>query len=295
MSSVKVPLWTVRRLIQWGSGWLEERGVEQSRFDVELLLARVLNLSRMDLFLDMDRPLDQPELAAFKNLIIRRGKREPVAYILQQRGFWKRSFQVDPSVLIPRPETESLIESVLGLFPDRDNPPRNILDIGIGSGTILLTLLEEFPNAIGTGIDLSEAAIKVATRNRAAFNLEERASLMVGDLTGPLDRSARFDLIVSNPPYIATGVLATLQPEVVDREPRLALDGGTDGLNLYRRLIPEAVGFLDSPGWLVVEIGHDQGAEVSALFSRSGLEKVSVLPDYGQRDRLVLGCKTFSN
>ncbi len=290
MSSSKEQPWTIRRLIQWGSDWLGQQEIENPRLDVELLLADALSLTRMDLFLDMDRPLDQQELGAFKNRIKRRSQREPVAYIVGMRGFWKQDFHVENSVLIPRPETETLVDSVLSLYPQRDATLK-ILDIGIGSGAILLSLLNEFPNAVGVGVDISEDALRVAGINRDKFKLGQRVTLVAGDITSPLPSDAKYDLIVSNPPYIVSDELEKLQPEVKDKEPRLALDGGKDGLDIYRPLIPQAYKILNSSGWLVVEIGYDQGKSVSDLFKLAGLKDVSVIKDYGQRDRVVMGIK----
>ncbi|MBF0444032.1 MAG: peptide chain release factor N(5)-glutamine methyltransferase [Magnetococcales bacterium] len=290
MSSPKEQPWTIRRLIQWGSDWLGQQGIENPRLDVELLLADALSLTRMDLFLDMDRPLDRQELGDFKNRIKRRSQREPVAYIVGLRGFWKQDFYVDSSVLIPRPETETLVDSILSLYPQHD-AKLTILDIGIGSGAILLSLLNEFPNAVGVGVDISEDALRVAKINCDKFNLDERVTLFASDLTATLPNDAKYDLIVSNPPYIVRDEMEKLQPEVKDREPRLALDGGEDGLAIYRPLIPQAYKFLNNSGWLVVEIGYDQGVSVADLFKQAGLKKVSVVKDYGHRDRVVMGVK----
>ncbi len=277
-------------MVQWGSDWLAGREIEQPRLDVELLLADALDLSRMDLFMDMDRPLDQAELAAFKSRIKRRSQREPVAYILGKRGFWKQEFVVNPSVLIPRPETETLIEAVLSLYPDRAST-FEMLDLGVGSGTILYSLLGEFTQARGVGIDLSDEALQVAKLNGDRLGLSGRVTLLAGDLTAPLYSDCRYDLIVSNPPYIVSKAMATLQPEVRDQEPHLALDGGEDGLSIYRRLIPQSYRFLEPSGWLVVEIGYDQGKAVPSLFTAAGFESVSVSTDYGHRDRVVMGMK----
>ncbi|MBF0381563.1 MAG: peptide chain release factor N(5)-glutamine methyltransferase [Magnetococcales bacterium] len=282
--------WTIRRLIQWGSEWLGKHDIENPRLDVELLLADALALTRMDLFLDMDRPLIQEELGAFKSRIKRRSQREPVAYIVGVRGFWKQDFHVNSSVLIPRPETETLIDSVLSLYSQRDTK-LNILDIGIGSGAILFSLLNEFPNASGDGVDISKDALEVAAKNRDKFSLKERVSLFAGDLTSPLSTNTKYDLIVSNPPYIVTQELDNLQAEVKDKEPRLALDGGGDGLAIYRPLIPQGYKLLKKSGRLIVEIGFDQGKSVSDLFSQVGFKEVSVVKDYGQRDRVVIGLK----
>ncbi|MBF0359284.1 MAG: peptide chain release factor N(5)-glutamine methyltransferase [Magnetococcales bacterium] len=282
--------WTVRRLIRWGSEWLEKHGIDQPRLDVELLLADAICLNRMGLYLDMDRPLDKVELAGFKSRIKRRSQREPVAYILGKRDFWKQSFSVDSAVLIPRPETETLIDSVLTLYPDH-GATFTILDIGVGSGAILYSLLGEFPRTSGFGVDLSAEALRVAEKNRDQLNLKDRVTLFNGDLTAPLPKNQSYSLIVSNPPYIESSELEQLQPEVVEQEPRLALDGGEDGLDIYRRLIPQTFPLLNQSGWLVVEIGYNQGKSVAALFAEAGYKQVAIVKDYGKRDRVVIGTK----
>ncbi|MBF0138251.1 MAG: peptide chain release factor N(5)-glutamine methyltransferase [Magnetococcus sp. DMHC-1] len=280
--------WTVRELLQWTTGWLAGYGVEAPRLDGELLLAEALNIRRIDLFLDPERPVIPSERAAFKILIKRRAAREPLAYILGHREFWSLDLLVTPGVLIPRPESECLVESVLERFPDRQTP-LDILDIGVGSGAILFSLLTEYPLAKGVGIDSATAPLACARHNAERLALANRVRLLAGDLYAPLMAEERFQVIVANPPYIGAAEWAGLQPEVRDWEPGEALLAGTDGLAIHQRLIPASRRFLKPGGLLAVEIGIQQGEAVAQEMLRSGLEQVTILPDYSHRPRVVRG------
>ncbi|MBF0191501.1 MAG: peptide chain release factor N(5)-glutamine methyltransferase [Magnetococcales bacterium] len=281
------PVWTVRTLLGWSAPWLERRGVESSRLDSELMLAKALNLRRLDLFLDPHRPLDAAELAAFKALLTRRAAREPVAHLLGVREFWGIEFFSSSAALIPRPETELLLEATLAHFPDREAPLR-IFEPCVGSGAVLCALLNEYPQAQGWGSDLSKAALELAQRNAAKTDCADRVTLLEGDLDAPLPASETFDVVVINPPYIVSGVLAGLQPEVRDWEPHLALDGGVDGLQVVARL-PGLVRHRLRPGGMAgVEVGHDQGEAVVGLFRAADFERVALLPDYHRIPRAVV-------
>ncbi len=278
--------WTIRRLLQWCTPWLSQKGCDSPRLDGELLLAEVLNLERITLYLDPDRPLTAPELAAFKALVKRRAQREPVALILGRRDFWQHTFKVAPGVLIPRPETEGLLEAVIEHHPDRQ-AGLTMLEIGVGSGAVLCSLLAEYPRARGVGSDISATALTISRENAVRIAVSDRLRLLSGDLTAPLAVGERFDLIVSNPPYIASPVLKTLAPEVARWEPIAALDGGGDGLAVLRRLAAECAGFLQPGGLLALEIGHDQAEAVSGLLAAAGYESITVRPDYGGQPRIV--------
>ncbi len=211
-----------------------------------------------------------------------------MAHILGAKGFWKIMLRVTPEVLTPRPETESLLDIVLPLVPTQGRV--SILDLGVGSGALLLALLFERPNAVGLGVDVSEAALAVARENAANLGLASRAALLRGDWAAGLEANA-FDLVVANPPYVRTAELPALAPEVRDHEPRLALDGGADGLDAYRRLAPEIVAVLRPGGVFAVEIGSDQGPAVTALFVAAGAQAVEVRRDLADRERVVWGRK----
>ncbi|MBF0189015.1 MAG: peptide chain release factor N(5)-glutamine methyltransferase [Magnetococcales bacterium] len=283
--------WTTRTLLSWATTWLTERGCDAPRLDSELLLADALGLRRLDLFLDPQRPLTPDELATFKPLLQRRGRREPVAHILQRREFWKGSFHLEPGVLVPRPDTEILVETALERWPEpmTDTPPFRLLDLGVGSGVLLLSVLQERPDCVGTGVDLSETALRCTADNAQRLDLAERVTLLAGDWFQPIGKAERFHTIVGNPPYISDADYATLEPEVRDWEDALALRGGPDGLEPYRALIPEAVARLHPGGLLALEIGEAQGEEVAALFTNNGLSGVEIRRDYGDHDRVVVG------
>ena len=221
----------------------------------------------------------------FESLVVRRSKREPLAYITSHREFWSLDFEVGPGTLVPRPETETIIEQALALFPDR-NTPMTVLDLGTGTGCLLLAFLKEYPNAHGLGIELSEKACAVAQRNSARHGLGERCEIRIGDwareVAGP------FDVILSNPPYIRTGDLAGLEPEVVRYEPIMALDGGADGFAAYRTLAPELARLLRPGGYALVEIGAGQSDEAMALMAQAGLETLRIAPDLAGIPRVLV-------
>jgi release factor glutamine methyltransferase len=244
--------------------------------------------SRTDILTDPHRPLSDEQSAQLAALVERRARREPVAHILGSKGFWKVLLRVTPDVLTPRPETETLLDVLLPEIP-LDRPVR-VLDLGVGSGAILLAILAERPNAVGLGVDVSEEALAVARENAANLGLAPRTALMRGDWAAGLE-SESFDVVVSNPPYIRSGDIAGLEPEVRDHEPRLALDGGADGLDAYRTLAPQILGALRPGGLFGVEVGVGQAPEVAALFSEGGAVLVSVRNDLGDRERVVWGFK----
>ncbi|MBF0159927.1 MAG: peptide chain release factor N(5)-glutamine methyltransferase [Magnetococcales bacterium] len=286
-------LWTIRRLLRWSSQWLSNKGVESPRLDSELLLADALQVERIRLFLDPDRPLVAAELQAFKERIKRRAAREPVAYILGKREFWSLTFQVGAGVLIPRPETETLIEAVLAHFPDRSAPWR-LLDLGTGSGALLLTLLHEWPHALGVGIDIADTALACCRSNAIQFGLIERATLLAGDLYQPLQSLTPrpcFDLIVANPPYVCPESWPTLQPEIRLWEPALALLASDKGLAFYHRIFSAAQQWSTPAGLVAVEIGSDQGDAVVNIARQNDYHSVTLLQDYSHQPRIVLAQK----
>jgi release factor glutamine methyltransferase len=212
-----------------------------------------------------------------------------MAYILGEREFWGLPFKVTPAVLVPRPDSETVIEAVLSLMPDRVRPWR-ILDLGTGSGCLLLTLLREYPEASGVGLDASPEALEVAQENARALGLVDRATLQSGDWrsSGWFDRAGgSFDLVVSNPPYIQSGVIGGLMPEVGRYEPRLALDGGRDGLDAYRAIAAGVPGLLVAGGRLAVEVGEGQAPEIERLFTHVGLAPAGRWRDLGGIERVV--------
>ena len=226
---------------------------------------------------------------SLRELAARRIQREPMAYILGEREFWGLPFKVSPAVLVPRPDSETVIEAALALLADRNRPWR-IADLGLGSGCLLLTLLHEFRNARGVGLELSEAALAVAQTNASALGLGARAELLQGDWREPgwRDRLGEpFDLLVSNPPYIEAGAIAGLMPEVSRFEPKLALDGGPDGLAAYRAIAAEAPRLIAPGGRLLLEVGEGQAAEIHKIFQSTGFVAEAPWKDLGGIDRVV--------
>ncbi|MBF0621099.1 MAG: peptide chain release factor N(5)-glutamine methyltransferase [Magnetococcales bacterium] len=284
-------VWTVRRMMQWSTQWLGEKEIENPRLDTELLLSHSLGIRRLDLFLDMDRPLIAEELAAFKTLIKRRVAREPVAYITESKGFWTLDLTVKSGVLIPRPETELVVDTILKTITQRDTVLR-ILEIGVGTGAIILSLLKELPEAEGVGVDISEQAIACCTENAENLGLDKRLKLHHGDLFEPLNASQqRYDILVSNPPYVLDSELEGLEPEVRQWEPKTALLGGAEGLDIYKRLLADAVDYLNEHGKIAVEIGCTQAEAVTRLMEGAGFCEVTVLKDYSGHPRVVTGQK----
>jgi release factor glutamine methyltransferase len=267
---------------------LEHAGLAGPVIDARLLVEAAADATRADIVTDPYRALTSEQEATLADYLSRREHREPVSHILGRKGFWKILLQVNANVLTPRPDTETVLDVVLKDFPE--HAPWNVLDLGVGSGAILLAILAERPAARGLGVDVSEEAIAVARDNAAALGLAGRTALLRGDWTAGL-ADGNFDLVVSNPPYIATEVIETLEPEVRQFEPRIALDGGPDGLDAYRILAPEILRVLKPGGRFAVEIGYDQKDAVEALFRAAGAAEVRTTRDLGDRDRVVAGSK----
>jgi release factor glutamine methyltransferase len=258
---------------------LAAAGVEGATRDARWLLAHVLGVDRGGLAATLEVPLSAPQEAAFEAAVAARAARQPVAQIIGWREFWGRRFRVTPDVLDPRGDTETLVALALKA------PFTTVLDLGTGSGAILLTLLAERPSARGTGTDVSEPALAVARANAEALRVADRAALRLSDWFAGV--TGRFDLIVSNPPYIALGEMAGLAPEVRDWEPRLALTDGGDGLAAYRAIAAGAAAHLAPGGRLLVETGAGQGSAVRELFEAAGLEDVACHTDLGGLQRVV--------
>lgn len=274
----------------WKAGGerLKAAGIDQPAIDARLMLEAAAGVSRLEIVTDPYREMTAEQEAVFDDFLERRGRREPVSHILGRKGFWKIMLSVTKDVLTPRPDTEVIVDEVLKAFPE--GMAFQMLDLGVGSGAILLSVLAERPSAKGLGIDISEDALAVARDNAANLGLARQVALLRGDWTAGLG-DASFDLVVSNPPYIATKVIETLDPEVRDHEPRLALDGGPDGLDAYRLLAPEILRVLKPGGVFAVEIGYDQKDAVEALFKDAGAASVRTVLDLGNRDRVVTGVK----
>ena len=280
--------WTIRAVLGWTADYFNRRGVDAPRLTAEVLLAFVLQATRVQLYVDLDRPLAPKELAAYRALIERRISGEPTQYLTGTREFYGRPFAVDPRVLIPRPETELLVDTALEAIP-KDAAYR-VLDLCTGSGCVAVTLAAERPNATVFATELSPAACEVARSNAAALKVGDRVRVLEGDLFGPLERGSLFHVVVSNPPYVPSEEIAALAAEV-RREPRMALDGGGDGLEITRRLADQAPSWLGPGGMLAVEISEGQGPEALRLLQSAGLVRAGLRKDLSRLDRLVFGYK----
>lgn len=285
--------WTLLTLLQWTTDYFIKQSLLTPRLDAELLLAHLLGCDRIKLYMQFDRLLTEAELKEFKKMIQRRVQGEPVSYIRGIKEFWSLPFKVGPGVLVPRPDTEVLVESVkcyVSLVKPQGN--LEILDIGTGSGNIAIALAKEFPDAKVTAIDISEEALCYARENAKLNNVETRLEFIKLDFfTHNPSRTILYDIIVSNPPYISTSVLETLDPGIKNYEPRQALDGGISGLDFYEKIGQSARALLKSKGMLVVEIGEDQTLAVTEIFQREGFVDIEVVKDYAGLSRVVI-CKS---
>jgi release factor glutamine methyltransferase len=250
--------WTIARIAAWIAKDLAAREVPSPRLEAELLVAHALKLRRLDIFLRHDQPLSPEELTMIRALVERRRRHEPLAYLTGEREFYGRTFTVDRRVLIPRPETEHLVDAVVAFLRARAETPSAVLDLCTGSGCIAVTVALAVPHATLDAVDLSPAALEVARANVARHKLAERVTLHEGSLFKPLG-DKRFDVIASNPPYIPSDEIPGLMPDVSQHEPHLALDGGPDGTVVLRALLAAVPARLNPGGLLAVEVGHDQG------------------------------------
>ena len=276
-----VQTWTSLAVLDWTTKRFTDAGIGAARLEAQLLLAHALGCTRMQLYTGFDKPLAEPELASYRELIKRRLAGEPVAYLVGEHEFWGLPLVIDRNVLVPRPDTETLIEVARKLVPGATR----VLDLCTGSGAIAIALAKELPAARVIATELSPAAAAIARANVAKHgaNVEVRE----GDLWAPV-AGETFDLIVSNPPYIASSVIDTLSAEV-RREPRLALDGGADGFAFYDRICAAARAHLAPGGALAVEHGFDQADGVRARFEAAGLQRVTLVNDLGRNPRVTSG------
>jgi release factor glutamine methyltransferase len=262
-------VWTILALIRWADERFGKEGMATPRLDAEVLLAETLGLDRVGLYTHFDQPLHPDELARFKRLILRRLRREPVAYILGKREFWSLPLHVTPEVLIPRPDTETLVSEALRVLEPEKGKNLCFLELGTGSGAISIALAKELPAARGVATDLSAEALVVAEENALRCGVRERIRFLQGDLFQALGKGEAFDLIVTNPPYIPRGDFPSLMPEVRDYEPRIALDGGEDGLDFFRRALPAVSEYLHPGSWFLAEMGSGQDREILRIAEKN--------------------------
>jgi release factor glutamine methyltransferase len=287
------PAWTIKGILEWSSDYLERSGSDSARLDAQLLLGHVLELNKVQLYVQYDRPLMNRELEPYRALLKRRANGEPVAYILGEREFYGRPFQVDRRVLVPRPETEHLVDAVLAHIKAAEIDAPRIVDVGTGSGALAITLACELPQAIVLGIDQQAEALEVAALNADRNEVRERVKLSQGDVLTPIRSEASVDVIVSNPPYLDDALMQSLPRDVRDFEPHTALHGGPDGLDIHRRLHTQALRVLRPGGLLAVEVAGDTQAQaLRALWEQGGgLQTIEIREDYAGIPRIVLGTR----
>jgi release factor glutamine methyltransferase len=288
--------WNVRDILKVTSDYLKQKDIEAPRLSAEILLAHLLALTRVQLYLRFDQPLNEEELTRYRALIKRRLNREPIQYITGTQEFWSLDFEVGPWVLIPRPESELLVETALALYqekriPDTDHP--RFLDLCTGCGALAVSLAREVPEAVVLASDISDHALTMARRNAAKHGVANRIEFMSGDLFLPaLERNLTFDLIVSNPPYIRSDAFESLSPEVRMYEPRLALDGGEQGMVYIQRILTQAPDSLRAGAWVLVEMDPEQTAKALKLIEETGLYgEWEQVKDYSRRYRMVMARK----
>ena len=283
------PPWTILKILRWTTEFLGERGIDSPRVDAEVLLSEALGLPRIQLYAQFDRPLLDAELGSYRQMIKRRATGEPVAYIVGYRGFWSITLKTDPRALIPRPDTETLVEAALKLLPEADDGTRlRVADIGTGTGAIALALASERPDLDLAATDVSAETLELAKENAQTLDLGERVSFFCGDLLAALPAEWHsLDMLLSNPPYIGTSEREEIMRDVRDFEPADALFSGDDGLDILRRLIPASFDVLKPGAPLLLEIGYRQGTAVTGLLEDAGFEEIAVLPDLAGRDRVA--------
>jgi release factor glutamine methyltransferase len=284
--------WTIKEILGLTANYLREKGIDSPRLCAEVLLSHQIKKTRVELYLDYDQPLREDEVTGFRSLVRRRAKREPLQYITGHQEFWSLDFLVNPGVMIPRPETEILVEEALRLRQDgllSDNLHPSILDVGTGSGAIAIALAKEIEGARIWASDISPEALALAKENARRHNLGERITFCEGDLIEPfLGTSVTFDMIVSNPPYIATEAFESLPPEIRYHEPRAALDGDEGGMHCIQRLIGESTPCLRTGGWLLIEMDPDQTERALDLIdSARCFEHKERIVDYRDSYRIV--------
>ena len=306
-------IWTIGRILKWTENFFKEKGIESPRLDAEVLLGHVLEKERIYLYVHFDEPLQPQELAEYREAIKQRIRRVPVAYIIGQREFMGLTFHVTEDTLVPRPDTEILVQAAIERLKKMSGAeearPVRFADIGTGTGAICLSVLHYLTQATADTVDISEAARKVAEENAEALDVKGRITFYTGDLLAPLSKAqsggagdkasaaeetagARYDAILSNPPYIPDADIETLAPEVRCKEPRTALAGGADGLDFYRRLVADSPALIKDDGFLAVEVGIHQAQAVAKMAVESGnFVRTEIIKDYGGIERVVVAWK----
>lgn len=278
--------WTVRRILTWTTQHFSERGCDTPRLDAEILLAHVLQCPRIQLYVQYDRQLTEQERAGLRALVKRRAAKEPVAYLVGKREFFGLDFLISSDVLIPRPDTETLVVALLDYL--KDFPAAEVIELGVGSGAISVASAVQETDLKIHAVDLSPQALQIAAENARRHEVATRIAFYEGDLFAPLPVELQVDAVVSNPPYVQTAELDQLDADVKDHEPRLALDGGEDGLEIARRIIAEAPRFLKPNGLLLLELGPDNiRSAAESLESQAEYQQIHILKDAAGRERVL--------
>ncbi|MGM0410482.1 MAG: peptide chain release factor N(5)-glutamine methyltransferase [Bacillota bacterium] len=279
----------IKTLLNKTTDFFEKKGIANPRLDAEVLLADLLGMERIKLYVNFDYPLTETELAEYRKRVVRRAKREAVSYITGHKEFMSLDFKIKKGVLIPRPETELLVENIIDYCEENELEAPNIVEVGPGSGVIMVSLGHYLENAKILGIDISKKAVEVSRENIEYHELGDRLTVNRGDLLSPLLKrnTNNVDIVVSNPPYISDEEMENLAPEIKN-EPELALKAGKDGLDLYKKLIPQAVSVLKEKGLLALEIGYDQADKVKKIIENEGnYDEIRVIKDYSGKDRMI--------
>jgi len=289
--------WTIQKLLTWITEYLTKNGVDAPRLSAELLLSHVLGLTRIELYTQFNKAVDKTDLDALHGLVKRAGQHEPVAHLVGRTEFYSIELEVDAHCLIPRPETELLVQKAIEFLRTREGT-QHVCDLCTGSGCIAVAIAKNFPAAEVTATDICDAALAVAARNVEKHGLSERVQLLCGDLFDPLVPHldvTQWDLIVSNPPYVSAGEYEALEKNVKDYEPELALRAGEDGLDVYRKIAGQIDRYLKDDGALLLEIGYAQGPAVRELLEATGLfAQITVEKDANNNDRVVTAKRTAS-
>ena len=269
-------------VIKTGTKLLKEKDIPTYILDTELILSKILNKPREEILINLEQNINKKSFSEFNEYLIRRSKKEPIAYLLKEKEFWSKNFFVSKDTLIPRPETELLVEKIVTIFKKKRI---NILDIGTGTGCIIISLLSELKNSAGTAVDISSKAILIAKKNACKFKLSDRIKF----LNKPFEKicDTKFDLIVSNPPYIKRSDIKNLSEDIKKFEPRMALDGGNDGLDLIKKVIYKSKKILKINGMLAIEIGNEQIKRVSKILIDNKFRIKYVIKDYRNNERCV--------
>ncbi len=279
---------TVLNSILLSTDYLKNKGIDSPRINAELLLANILNCKRMDLYLRFDQPLSKIETEKYRQALRRRAKKEPLQYIIGEVEFYGMIFNVNPKVLIPRQETEILVETVIENFTTENDV--KILDIGCGSGNIIISLIKNIKKSDGVSIDISDDAIGTAKENAVQNEVANNISFIKKDiLKDDMESLGKFDIIVSNPPYISKKEFGTLQKEILEHEPKLALTDFNDGLSFYKTISEKAPMLLKPNGQLFFEVGYNQAGQVKNIMEENGFNKINIVKDYSDVERVVYG------